>query len=219
MALGLLLQCVAGYLALSVAGVALERHSGTVVVYGGSFAVALIALVTGATALWQSPAPSEVVLPIGIPWLGAHFRLDPLSAFFVAVVSLGAAAASFFALGYGRHETAPSRVLPFYPAFLGGMTLVVLAADAFSFLGSWEVMSLASWALVMSHHRDEENVAAGYIYLVMAAFGALALLLAFGLLAGPEGNYAFAAIREAERSPLLTSLILGLVLIGRVLKA
>ena len=61
--------------------------------------------------------------------------------------------ASLFALGYGEHETAPQRVLPFYPAFLAGMTLVVLADDAFTFLFSWEFMSLTSWALVMSHHR------------------------------------------------------------------
>ena len=38
---------------------------------------------------------------------------------------------------------------------------------------------------------------AGFVYLVMASFGTLALLLAFGLLAGPDGGYAFAAIRAA----------------------
>ena len=69
-----------------------------------------------------------------MPWLGAHFRLDALSAFFLIVVDLGAIGASLFALGYGEHETAPQRVLPFYPAFLAGMTLVVLADDAFTFL-------------------------------------------------------------------------------------
>ena len=51
---------------------------------------------------------------------------------------------------------------------------------------AWEFMSLTSWALVMAHHRDPENARAGYIYLVMASFGTLALLLAFGLLAGAE---------------------------------
>ena len=50
------------------------------------------------------------------------------------MVNLGGAAASLFALGYGRHEPAPQRVLPFYPAFLAGMNLVVLADDAFTFL-------------------------------------------------------------------------------------
>ncbi len=131
------------------------------------------------------------MLPLGLPWLGAHFRIDALAAFFLVVVNLGGVAASLFALGYGRHETAPHRVLPFYPAFLAGMNLVVLADDAFTFLLCWEFMSLSSWALVMAHHRDPENRRAGYIYLLMASFGTLALLLAFGLLAGPDGGYGF----------------------------
>src|SRR6516165_10954779 len=136
-----------------------------------------------------SDRPSAVTLPLGLPWLGAHFRLDALSAFFLAVVNLGAAAASLFALGYGRLEDAPRRVLPFYPAFLAGMSIVVLADDAFTFLVSWEFMSLSSWALVMAHHRVADNVRAGYVYLIMASFGTLALLLTFGLLAGADGTY------------------------------
>ncbi len=215
----LLLFCVAGFLALSVVGIFLEKKFATYLVYAGSFAVATVALVIGASVLLGASSPSEFVLPVGLPWLGAHFTIDPLAAFFLIVVNLGAAAASFFAIGYGRHEEAPARVLPFYPAFLAGMNLVVLADDAFSFLISWEFMSLASWALVMAHHREEDNVRAGYIYLVMAAIGALSLLLAFGLLAGPDGSYAFAAIREAQRSPVLTSLILALVLVGAGSKA
>ena len=148
----------------------------------------------------------SVTLPLGLPWLGAHFRLDALSAFFLAVVNLGAAAASLFALGYGRHEPAPRRVLPFYPAFLAGMSIVVLADDAFTFLVSWEFMSLSSWALVMAHHRVSDNVRAGYVYLIMASFGTLALLLAFGLLAGPDGGYAFADIRAGHPSAALAAL-------------
>ena len=66
------------------------------------------------------------------------------------------------------------------------MNLVVMAADAFTFLAAWEFMSLMSWALVVAHHHDAENRRAGYIYLVMATFGTLALLLAFGLLAGRD---------------------------------
>src|SRR5712691_6373717 len=177
------------------------------------FSIALLAL------LGISDRPSAATLPLGIPWLGAHFRLDALSAFFLAVVNLGAAAASLFALGYGRHEDAPRRVLPFYPAFLAGMNLVVLADDAFSFLLSWEFMSLSSWALVMAHHRERDNAQAGYVYLVMASFGTLALLLTFGLLAGPDGGYAFADMRAAHPSPGLAALVLILVLIGAGSKA
>ena len=114
--------------------------------------LALRALVSGSGA--------ALVLPLGLPWIGAHFRLDALSAFFLVVVNLGGAAASLYGLGYGRHEPAPERVLPFFPAFLAGMNLVVLAADAFTFLLAWEFMSLASWALVMAHHREPRQCAA-----------------------------------------------------------
>jgi formate hydrogenlyase subunit 3/multisubunit Na+/H+ antiporter MnhD subunit len=79
-------------------------------------------------------------------------------------------------------------------------------------------MSLTSWALVMAHHEVEGNARAGYIYLVMASFGTLALLLAFGLLAGPEGGYDFAAIR-GERTTLTAALVLVLALLGAGSKA
>src|SRR5262249_18851683 len=161
----------------------------TPVVYTGSLFASAAAL--AATLPGLAGAPTEVSLPLGLPWLGANFRIDTLAAFFLAVVNLGGGAASFYALGFGRHEHAPGRVLPFFPMFLAGMNLVVLADDAFTFLLSWEFMSLASWALVMAHHREADNVRAGYIYLVMASFGTLCLLLGFGLLAGADGGYAF----------------------------
>ena len=44
-------------------------------------------------------------------------------------------------------------------------------------------------------HRDEGNAQAGFVYLIMATFSGLALLLAFGLLAGSGGDYAFDTIR------------------------
>src|SRR5439155_1445711 len=84
---------------------------------------------------------TALALPVGLPWLGAHFRLDALASFFLVVVNLGAASASLYGLGYGHHDPAPHRVLPFFPAFLAGMNLVVLADDASSYLLCWEFMS------------------------------------------------------------------------------
>src|SRR5205814_2578137 len=180
----------------------------------------LAATATAATALLSPGLLGEgLVLPIGLPWLGAHFRVDALSAFFLVIINLGGAAASLYGLGYGRHEEAPARVLPFFPAFLAAMNLVLVADDAFTFLFSWEFMSLASWALVMAHHRRPGNAAAGYLYLLMASFGTLALILAFGLLAGPSGGYAFDAIRQAPASASVSAAVLVLALIGAGSKA
>src|SRR5947209_5606938 len=172
------LACAALLLVLSIVAVAIGRaRAGTIIIYGASFVLALLCLLSGLAQLLGGAPAASVALPLGLPWIGAHFRMDALSAFFVVVVDLGAAAASLFAIGYGAHERAPLRVLPFYPAFLAGMNLVVLADDAFSFLVAWEFMSLSSWALVMAHHEVPENVRAGYVYLVMASLGTLTLLL------------------------------------------
>ena len=219
MTLVVALTCVAGLLAIACVAVAAHRSRyASPIVYGACLLVSTIGLAAAAGELFAGTAPS-LSLPLGLPWIGAHFRLDALSAFFVAVVNLGTAAASLFAIGYGRHEEAPERVLPFYAAFLAGMNLVALADDAFTFLVSWEFMSLSSWALVIAHHRVRDNIRAGYIYLIMASLGTLALLLAFGLLAGPDGGYTFDAIRSSHPSAGLAALVLGLVLFGAGSKA
>ena len=179
-----------------------------------------VALLAGALGrLIAGASPDGVVLPIGLPWVGSHFRLDALSAFFLVVINLGAAAASLYGLGHSRHEQDQQRVLPFFPAFLAGMNLVLLADDAFTFLASWEFMSLASWALVMARHQEADNARAGYVYIVMASLGTMALLLAFALLAGPLGGYAFATMRASGVTPGVAGLVLALVLIGAGSKA
>ena len=216
-----LLWCIAGLLSTSLSGVASARYkAATPAVYVVALLVSAVALFLGASSLFQGGAPPELyVLPLGLPWLGAHFRIDSLAALFLVVVNLGGVTASLYGLGYGRHEEAPARVLPFFPAFLAGMNLVVIADDAFTFLFSWEFMSLSSWALVMAHHRREGNAAAGYIYLIMAGFGTLALLLAFGLMAGSAGGYAFESIRTAVHSNVVSGVVLALVLVGAGSKA
>jgi formate hydrogenlyase subunit 3/multisubunit Na+/H+ antiporter MnhD subunit len=217
----LILICVAVLLATGAGAIVLSRSKrATPIVYGAACAASTVALVIALYQVIAAPAEMPaVVLPLGLPWLGAHFRIDALSALFLVIVNLGGAAASLYGIGYGRHESAPARVLPFFPAFLAGMNLVVMAGDAFSFLLSWEFMSLVSWALVMAHHRDAENTRAGYIYLIVASFGTLCLLLAFGLLAGPAGGYGFDEIRTTAPASTLAPLILALVLLGAGSKA
>jgi hydrogenase-4 component B len=209
------LVCIA--LLLGAATLAFLPAGRTPATYGACLALSLVLV---GIALLNIAAPaSSMVLPLGLPWVGAHFRLDALACAFLAIIDLGAAAASLYAIGYGQHEPEPARVLPFFPVFLAAMNLVVLAADAYSFLFAWELMSLASWALVMSNHRAAGTAHAGYVYLLMASFGTFALLLAFGLLAGASGAYAFDAIATHPLSPGLAALCLALTVIGAGSKA
>jgi hydrogenase-4 component B len=214
------LWCVAALLGIAAAGVvAGSRSWGSNLVYGASLLGSLMGLVAALWHLLMGPGPEGLSFTLGLPGVGANFRLDALASFFLAIVNLGGAAASLYAIGYGRHEASPLRVLPFFPAYLAGMNLVVLADDAFSFLVAWEFMSLSSWALVMANHRAPENARAGFVYLVMASFGTLALLLAFGLLAGPDGGYAFASMRGHHPDSVTGALVLLLALVGAGSKA
>src|SRR5450432_395877 len=220
MPVGIFLLCDAGLLVLAAVAVLLRRRpAATAIVYAGTLILSLAPLAVALVHTLSDASPSIIVLPIGLPWIGANFRLDALSAFFLVMINLGAAAASLYGIGYGRHEPEPQRVLPFFPAFLAAMNLVLLADDAFTFLASWEFMSLASWALVMAHHQERDNTRAGFVYIVMASLGTMALLLAFGLLAGPAGGYSFAAIRANGVTPGLAALVLGLALVGAGSKA
>jgi len=210
---GLLL--VLSAFAVLVAG---TRHGGRLI-YGACalvcFALAGVALL----ALGERGAgPVFIELSVGLPLRHTLLGLDPLSAAFAAIVNLTCAIVSVYAIGYGAHAREPWRVVPFYPAFIGAMNLVLLAQDAFAFLVGWEFMSLASWALVVSEDRSESNRRAGLVYLIMAAGGALTLLLAFGILAGPEGGYSFPQMRQAAAfGP--GAIVLVLALIGAGSKA
>ena len=203
---------------LTLTGIVAARSAaGRILTYGGSLILCAGFVCSGLIAL---TAPVQhLVLPLGLPWIGTHFRLDALSGFFLALVGLGGAGASLFALGYGRHEQHPERVLPFYPAFLAAMALVTIADDAFTFLFAWELMSLTSWALVKAHHQDPGNARAGFVYLIMATFSGLALLLGFGLLAGAQGGYAFDSIRASHPNATVAAVVLVVALIGAGSKA
>jgi len=210
--------CVAILLAVSVLGVCTARiRHAHCLIYAACALVCLALAWIGVASLGAEV--TRLKLPLGLPWIGVNLRLDSLTAAFIALIGLGGASASVYAIGYGRHEDEPARVVPFVPAFLAGMTLVVLADDAFAFLFAWELMSLSSWALVMAHHREAGNAHAAYVYLIMAVFSGLTLLLAFGLLAGPSGGFTFAAIRASHLPPVTIAIVFVLAMIGTGCKA
>jgi len=96
-ALAWLLGCDAALLALSLAAIVIgPRGRGGFFVYSAALALCLGLLAGGAFQLLGRQAPEAIVLPLGLPWIGANFRLDALSAVFVMIVNLGAAAASRF---------------------------------------------------------------------------------------------------------------------------
>src|SRR5436305_5288396 len=211
--------CVGVLLLLSPLAILIaRRRHGSDLIYGAcalaSCALALVALL----ALLSPSPPAAIELAVGRRLGRTILGYDPLGAAFALIINVATTLVSGYAIGYGAHAREPQRVVPFYPAFIAGMNLVLLSRDAFSFLVGWEFMSLASWALVASDHASAENRRAALVYLIMATGGALTLLFAFGLLAGASGGYGFAEMRHAAHVAT-APLVLVLALIGAGSKA
>jgi formate hydrogenlyase subunit 3/multisubunit Na+/H+ antiporter MnhD subunit len=188
-------------------------------VHGGVGGMALALGVAAAIRLVAGGDVAELDLPLGLPWMGTHFRLDDLACFFMAAINIATAMVMVFADGYASRQPEPTRALAPLPVFLAACNLVLLANDAFVFLLSWELMSIASWLLVLANHRDGESRRAAYVYLAMASLSVLLLLLAFGALAGVDGDYRFSALREATESPAMATLAVVLAMLGCGAKA
>ncbi|HYG84759.1 MAG TPA: hydrogenase 4 subunit B [Azospirillum sp.] len=217
-----MVSAIACLLLLAAVGVAASRLSfARGLVYGGTASACALIALWAVLDLASGGGTVTLTLPVGLPWLSAHLRADALSAFFLLVVNLTGATASLFGWGYERahHDPHAGPVLPLFPLFIAGMNLVLIADDAFVFLVSWEFMSLASWLLVLSTHRDPDTPRAARIYLIMASFGTACLLLAFGLLAGAHGDYSFDAIRSHAPAEWAATAGVLLVLLGAGSKA
>lgn len=145
----------------------------------------------------------QIVLPIGLPDLPVHLRLDGLSSAFLLVLSAAATGISIFAAGYFRHGegTPPGLLCLQYHLFLASMGFVMLANDAFSFMLAWETMALSSYFLVTTQHRIPEIRNAGFLYLLIAHVGAIAILLSFGVMQGGSWQFTFDAMRAARLEP------------------
>ena len=185
-------------------------------------AAGLAACIAGGLALLLRTS-QQVVLPLGLPWLHVSLVLDPLAGLFLFIVGLITAMAACYGpayvLEYLDEEMGPGILAVFSGLFVSGMFLVLLAADAFSFMLAWELMSVASYFLVVFQHQKLENQRAAFIYLLMAVVGGTFLFLAFGILAGFSDGFSFQTMKEVSLSPTWATLAFVCAFIGFGLKA
>lgn len=215
------LAVIAGWIAIGLAGIVVLRRlevvARTLFPLGGALGLLLFGL--GLAAVLGEP--QSLVLPLGLPGLPFHLRLDSLAAFFLMVIGAGTAGVSAFAAGYFRkgEGTPPGLLCLQYHFFLASMAMVVLADDAYVFMVMWETMALSSYFLVTANHRVPEVRSAGYVYLTIAHIGAIGILLCFGVLQSDTGDYTFANMRAQSLSPFWASTAFLLATFGFGAKA
>ncbi|HKB58475.1 MAG TPA: hydrogenase 4 subunit B [Gallionellaceae bacterium] len=213
------LGAVVGWLALGIAALLLQssRFVTRFVFPAGAFC----SLVLAAAGLGALTEPSTALLPLGMPDLPFHLRLDALSGFFLVLLGGANIGISLFSSGYFRTMAAPGlSLLGFqYHVFAAAMALVLMADDAYMFMVAWEAMALSSYFLVTTDHHLPEVRRAGFLYLLMAHIGAIAILMCFGVMQGGHGDYTFETMRHAHLSPFWASITFLLALFGFGAKA
>jgi hydrogenase-4 component B len=155
-------------------------------------------------------------LPLIVSPLNLTFRVDGFSFFIALIASFIWLLATIFALEYMKHENNQGRFFIFFMLTLAGTIGVPLAGDLLSLLLFFELMSLASYVLVI-HTQTREAYSAGDIYLYLGVFGGMCLLTAMGLIYFSTGSLAItslAGMAQSGSSIMLVAMILLIVGFG-----
>src|ERR1043166_2082425 len=128
-ALDLVVTIVAAWIALGALGLVRPRDLRFVsrFIFPAGACIALLLAVTAFLSL--GAPPQSRVMPLGLPDLPFHVRLDALSAFFLLLIGAATFGVSLFSAGYFRSSegTPPGLVCFQYHVFVAAMTSVVIA--------------------------------------------------------------------------------------------
>ena len=118
-----------------------------------------------------------------IPLFGTiNVVIDPLSAFFIIVISFMSFMATIYANGYLKNyldkNTNISSHCLFLMLLIASMLSVVTVQNALLFLIVWEIMSLSSFFLVIFEDNKKEVLSAGIKYLVYMHVSVIFIILA-----------------------------------------
>ncbi len=122
------------------------------------------------------------------------FQIDALSSFFlisIFAISLLSAIYSFHYMNKSENALRTSVQYLFFSLLISSMALVVTADNVITFIISWELMSLASFFLVIYKYETQENRKAGYLYFIFSHVGVMFIFAAFGILYGYTGSFSF----------------------------
>ncbi len=128
----------------------------------------------------------SIVSMKGLAWTTLH--LEILSGIFFTLINAVVFASTWFGIRYTTHLSQKNSLSGMHAAtgiFILGMLGVVLSLTPVTFLFFWELMSIASFLLVISE-RTPESIHAGLTYLIMTQLGAIAITIGFAIVS--EGN-------------------------------
>jgi formate hydrogenlyase subunit 3/multisubunit Na+/H+ antiporter MnhD subunit len=152
-----------------------------------------------------------------------NFVIDPLSAFFVLVITVMSLISVIYSNGYLKPYLESKNInshLVFLPMLIASMLAVVTCQNALMFLVCWEVMSLSSFFLVIFESNKKDVLKAGIKYLVFMHISVLFIILAFAILSMNAQSFDFAVFKSIMNNHIgLANLVFILSFVGFGTKA
>ena len=144
-------------------------------------------------------------------------RIDGLAAFMVCVISLLVIVTALYSFSYVKeYKGKGAGSMGFFMnLFIASMVALVTSDNAFYFLVFFEMMSLASYFLVITE-QDENAVNEGLLYFFIAHAGSVLIMIAFFIFYCYAGSFEFSAFRQTTLpAPLaFTAFVLAFLVFG-----
>lgn len=152
------------------------------------------------------------------------FVIDSLSAFFIIVISLVCSLGTIYANGYLKPYFDKGKKLTshcfFLPILTAAMLMVTVVQNALFFLIVWEIMSLASFFLVIFEDDKKEVLNAGIKYLVYMHVSVIFIIAVMALMTVKAGSYDFEAFKTIfVENTYLKDIVFALAFVGFGTKA
>lgn len=151
----------------------------------------------GAVSLWSVP---------DTPFGTDTGSIDPLSALFILMIGIGAVASILYARGYLEHtlrEKSPAHVSLHYTSLVVmcyAMLGVVTSDGGYTFLFCWELMTVASFLLILYDAERRHVHRAALSYLIMMHIGFVLLVVGFVYVHSVAGSASFRALEHCFRT-------------------
>ncbi|GBE56523.1 MAG TPA: monovalent cation/H+ antiporter subunit D family protein [Euryarchaeota archaeon] len=159
-----------------------------------------------------------VLLSENISPLPIEFMADPLSLIVILAATFAWFLATIYATQYMTHEHARNRFYFFWLLTAGATFGVFLSKNLFTLFINFEILSLASWVLVI-HSETKEAMEAGKKYLFMGIAGGLFLLFGVIMTYVQAGSLDLTTLGLLKNKGIISQVIFYSYIIGFGVKA
>lgn len=162
-----------------------------------------------------SPTPLEIITWTWLYYCPLAFAFDSLTLFFLVPILIICPLAAIYSVHYFTRPERSFRVAVssfFANILLAAMVLLTAADNMVSFALAWEIVSIASYFLVMYDYEKETTRNAGYLYFLFTQTGALLIFASFAVIFSATGTLDFSGASTLPES--LKLVVFSLAFIG-----